>query len=59
VTLKVHDLLGREVATLVNEKKEVGKYSVSWDASARVSGVYFYALQAGEFRETKKMIMMK
>jgi hypothetical protein len=59
VALKVFDLLGREVATLVNEKKDVGRYSMQWDAGRCASGIYFYALQAGEFRETKKMILMK
>jgi hypothetical protein len=59
VTLKVFDLLGREVATLVNEKKDAGRYSVQWDASRLSSGVYFYTLQAGEYRDTKRMILLK
>lgn len=57
--LSIIDLLGREVAVLVNEKKEAGRYSLRWDASKMASGVYFYALSAGEFRETKKMTLMK
>jgi len=59
VTLKVYDLLGREVATLVNEVKQAGSYSANWDASRLSSGVYFYQLEAGQFRETKRMILMK
>jgi hypothetical protein len=58
-SLKVFDLLGREVAILVNEKKDAGQYSVQWDASARASGIYFYTLQAGTFRETKRMLLIK
>jgi DNA-binding beta-propeller fold protein YncE len=57
--LVVYDLLGREVAMLVNEKKPAGRYSVTWDASKMASGVYFYSLRAGEFRETKRMIFIK
>jgi hypothetical protein len=59
VKLGVYDLLGREVAVLVNEKKDAGKYSVQWNASASSSGIYFYTLQAGAFRETKRMILLK
>jgi hypothetical protein len=47
------------LAVLVNEKKDAGRYSVQWDAGRFASGVYFYTLQAGEFRETKRMILMK
>jgi hypothetical protein len=59
VSLSVYDPLGREVAVLVNEKKDAGTYSVQWDASARASGIYFYTLQAGTFRETKRMLLLK
>lgn len=59
VTLKIFDLLGREVATLVNEMKYAGPYKISWDGSRLSSGVYFYTLSAGQFRETKRMILMK
>ena len=59
VTLKLFDLLGREVASLVNEKKEAGNYSVQWDASQLSSGVYFYRWTAGTFVETRKMILMR
>ena len=59
VTVKVFDLLGREVAVLVNEKKDAGRYSVKWDATQFSSGVYFYTLQAGEYRDTKRMSLIK
>ena len=59
VTLKVYDLLGREVATLVNANIEAGVHSVTFDASNLPSGVYIYRLQAGEFTETKKMVFLK
>ncbi|RCK73610.1 MAG: Beta-galactosidase [Ignavibacteriae bacterium] len=59
VTLKVYDVLGREVSTLLNEYKEAGYYEVSWDASSQPSGVYFYKLQAGNFTSVKKMLLMK
>jgi len=59
VTLKVYDILGNEVATLVNEEKGRGVYSVSFDASQLSSGIYLYRLQAGSFIETKKMILLR
>ncbi len=59
VTLKVYDALGREVATLVNELKDAGNYSVKFDASKLSSGMYFYILNAGNFSSVKKMILMK
>lgn len=59
VSLKVYDLLGREVATLVNEIKQAGTHNVKWDASKIASGVYFYKLTAGGFVETKKMVLMR
>ena len=59
VTLKVYDILGREVVTLVNEEKPAGEYEVEFDGSALTSGIYFYRLKAGEFSETKKMILLK
>jgi hypothetical protein len=58
-TLKVYDLLGKEVATLVNEYKPAGSYEVSFDASRLSSGIYFYQLNAGSFVETKKMTILK
>jgi photosystem II stability/assembly factor-like uncharacterized protein len=59
VTLKVYDLLGREVATLVNEEKPTGTYEVTWYAENLPSGVYFYHLKAGEFISSKKMLLLK
>jgi polyhydroxybutyrate depolymerase len=59
VILKVYDILGREVATLVNQKQKPGNYEVEWNAINQPSGVYFYQLQTGDFIETKKMILMK
>ncbi|MBI5021435.1 MAG: carboxypeptidase regulatory-like domain-containing protein [Ignavibacteriales bacterium] len=57
--LKVFDMLGREVVTLVNEVKQSGVYTLNWDASVYPSGVYYYRLQSGGFMETKKLILMK
>ncbi len=59
VTLKVYDVLGNEVATLVNEEKGRGIYSVNFDASQLASGIYFYHLQAGFYVQTRKMILIK
>jgi beta-N-acetylhexosaminidase len=59
VLLKIFDLLGREVATLVNEEKNIGSYNVEFTASDLPSGVYFYRLQAGSFAKIKKMILLK
>jgi hypothetical protein len=58
-TLKVYDVLGNEVATLVDEFREAGRYEIEFDASTLSSGVYFYRLQAGSFVETKKMILLR
>lgn len=57
--LKVHNVLGREVATLVNEEKQPGTYTVEWNASGVASGVYFYQLQAGSFTSVKKLLLLK
>jgi hypothetical protein len=59
VTLKVYDILGREVATLVNERKPAGMYNVQCIMNNVSSGVYFYTLKAGSYTETKKMLLMK
>ncbi|WP_304129941.1 T9SS type A sorting domain-containing protein [Ignavibacterium album] len=58
-TLKVYDVLGNEVAILVNEEKPSGRYEIEFDASSLTSGVYFYRLQSGSFIETKKMILLR
>ncbi|MCS7210102.1 MAG: S8 family serine peptidase [Chloroherpetonaceae bacterium] len=59
VVLKVYDMLGREVATLVNARQEAGRYQVTFNATNLASGIYFYRLQAGSFVETKKMMLVK
>jgi len=59
VTLRVFDLLGREVSLLLNERKGAGTYTVRWDAEGYPNGIYFCRLIAGEFTETKKMVLMK
>ena len=67
VSLKVYDLLGREVATLVNEKKAPGTYQVTWNASGQArqtagglaTGVYYYRLSAGSFTEMKKLLLLR
>lgn len=59
VTLKIYDLLGQEIATLVNEQKSAGKYEVKFDAGNLASGVYIYRIQAGEFNASKKLMLLK
>jgi hypothetical protein len=59
VSLKVFDLLGREVATLVNEEKAAGSYRATFEASSLPSGTYFYTLKSGSFSEVKKMTLLK
>jgi len=59
VTLKVYNVLGNDVATLVDEYKSAGSYEIKFDASGLPSGIYFYELKAGTFVQTKKMILMK
>lgn len=59
VTLKIFDVLGREVATLVNEAQVRGEYTISFNASRLSSGIYYYSITAGSYRETRKMILTK
>ena len=59
VKLMIYDALGREVAVLVNEKKQAGEYQVIWDASNFASGIYFYKLETESFIQTKRMVLMK
>jgi hypothetical protein len=59
VDLKIHDILGRKVATLVREKKKAGSHHVEWDASGFASGVYYYRIEAGDFVDVKKMLLIK
>jgi hypothetical protein len=58
-SLVVYDVLGRQVATLVNEEKAPGSYEVRFDGSTLASGVYFYRMQAGDFVDTKKFVLLK
>lgn len=59
VTLKIYDVIGRELATIVNETQSAGKYSVQWNAAGLSSGVYLYRLQTNEFSSTKKLVLTK
>jgi hypothetical protein len=59
ITLKVYDVLGKEVATLVNEEKPSGSYEVTWYAENLPSGVYLYQIIAGNYLESKKMVLIK
>ncbi|MDP3582326.1 MAG: T9SS type A sorting domain-containing protein, partial [Ignavibacteria bacterium] len=59
VTLKVYDVLGREITTLVSEYLKAGSYVKTLHATSLPSGVYFYRLQAGSFIQTKKMLLVK
>jgi len=59
VTLKVYDVLGREVLTLANEERPIGSYEVEFNATGLTSGMYFYKLQAGSYAVTKKMLLLK
>lgn len=58
-TVKVYDILGREVTTLVNEVKGPGTYTAQFDGSSLASGIYFYRLQAGDFTQTKRLVLLK
>jgi hypothetical protein len=59
VSIRVYDLLGEELATLVNEEKSAGSYDVNFDAGQLASGFYIYTIKAGNFTSTKKMMLMK
>jgi plastocyanin len=59
VTIKVFDILGKEIAALVNERKTAGNYAVDFNAINLPSGVYFYRMQAGSFASTKKFVLLK
>ncbi len=59
VKLKVYDILGREVTTLVNENQKPGNYEVKFDASILASGIYFYKIQSGSFVKSRKMILLR
>lgn len=59
VTIKLYDILGNEVITLVNEQKQAGKYEMLYNASNLASGVYYYQINAGDFTQTRKLMLMK
>jgi hypothetical protein len=59
VIIRIYDILGNEIETLVNEEKQTGTYEITWYAESLLSGVYFYQLKAGDFIQTKKMVLMK
>jgi hypothetical protein len=59
VSLKVYDVLGKEVATLINEEIAAGRYNVVFDASNLPSGIYFYRLSVNNFSMTRKMVLIK
>jgi hypothetical protein len=59
VTLKIYDLLGREVTTLVNQQLKPGTYEVEFDGTNYPSGVYFYKLISGDFLDVKKLVLIK
>lgn len=59
VLIKVYDILGNEIETLINEEKPAGTYKIEFDASSLSSGVYFYRLQTDLFKEVKKMILIR
>ena len=59
LVFKVFDVLGREVTTLVNKEQPQGDYEVDWNAANNSSGVYFYKIQAGDFVDSKKMVLLR
>ena len=59
VVLKLYDIMGREVNTLVNTHQQAGRYSIHFNANELSSGVYFYGLKSGKFSKTLKMILLK
>ena len=59
VTLKIYDMLGKEVMTLVSEQKEMGRYTVQFDAGSLASGMYVYQLRVNDYTSTKKMLLLK
>jgi len=59
VTVEVFDLLGRKVETLVNEKQAAGAYKINWNADNQASGIYFYRIEAGDYQDTRRMMLLK
>jgi hypothetical protein len=58
-TIKIYDILGNEITTIVDEYKPAGQYEVEFNAASLPSGVYFYQLKAGDFVQSRKMILLK
>jgi hypothetical protein len=59
VSLKVYDVIGNEITTLINEEKPAGQYEIEFNVAGQPSGIYFYQLRSGNFVETRKMILLK
>ena len=59
VSIKIYDVLGKEVAVLVNKDLKIGSYTVDFNASTLTSGVYFYKITAGDYTDTKKLVLVK
>ncbi|HSR17693.1 MAG TPA: T9SS type A sorting domain-containing protein [Ignavibacteriaceae bacterium] len=59
VLIKIYDILGREVAMLINDFQKAGRYQVEWNAGNLASGVYFYSIKAGDFHSVKKLMLLK
>lgn len=59
VELKVYDLLGREISVLVSKEQSAGEYKVQFNASSLPSGIYIYTIQAGQYRDSKKLMLLK
>jgi len=59
VTIKIFDVLGNEVVTLVQEEKSAGEYDLTWETENLTSGIYYYRITAGDFIQTRKMVFLK
>jgi hypothetical protein len=59
VDLSIYNVLGQKVATMISKKQSAGSYQVEWNAGGFASGVYYYVLKAGEFRDVKKMVLIR
>ncbi|HKL16360.1 MAG TPA: T9SS type A sorting domain-containing protein, partial [Balneolaceae bacterium] len=59
VTIRIYDVMGRQIATLLNENRPAGYHNIVWDAGSVASGTYFYRIQAGSFLSVKKLTLVK
>ncbi len=59
VTVEIYDILGRRIETLVHAQQQAGHHQVIWNAENAVTGIYFYRIEAGDYDETKKMVLLK